>query len=287
MEHISSPVGFKNNIVSSHILILIIRRCVNIKQKKDKQKEDIIILELFPYIGLITHREAQLRSELSEAVTKAAETGQSISDGMYKIVLLIKSSIGFFLNLFIASAIYIICFDTLSWYILNFSGEITEQPQASLSYEQLVSEVKQLTKERDHLLAQARKDSETLERKEVVIRAQYEEQLNDSAMKISQVIIMFCWEPYEEVSKAKRNRLSTPKFTFNLFYTLVLKEMPVAQKKGEREKQKQGAKESARDTPFQTLIDFCFLTSSFSCISIYWRPGTVYLNDRMLDHSNI
>ena len=95
-------------------MILIIRRCVNIKQKKDKQKEDIIILELFPYIGLITHREAQLRSELSEAVTKAAETGQSISDGMYKIFLLIKSSIGFFLNLFIASAIYFICFDTLS-----------------------------------------------------------------------------------------------------------------------------------------------------------------------------
>lgn len=47
-------------------------------------------------------------------------------------------------------------------------------------------------RERDHLLAQARKDSETLERKEVVIRAQYEEQLSDSAMKISQVLIMFC-----------------------------------------------------------------------------------------------
>ena len=113
--------------------------------------------------------------------------------------------------------LYIICFDRLSWCILNFSGEITEQPQASLSCEQLVSEVKQLTRERDHLLAQARKDSETLERKEVVIRAQYEEQLNDSAMKISQVIIVFWWEPYEEVSKAKSNRLSTPKFTFNLF----------------------------------------------------------------------
>ena len=43
------------------------------------------MLGLFPYIGLITHRETQLRSELSEAVTKAAETGQSISEGMYKI----------------------------------------------------------------------------------------------------------------------------------------------------------------------------------------------------------
>lgn len=96
--------------------------------------------------GLITHREAQLRSELSEAVTKAAETGLSISD-----------------------------------------GGITEQQEASLSCEQLVSEVKQLTKERDHLLAQARKDSETLERKEVVIRAQCEQQLKDSAAKISQL----------------------------------------------------------------------------------------------------
>ncbi|XP_022793035.1 coiled-coil alpha-helical rod protein 1-like [Stylophora pistillata] len=96
--------------------------------------------------GLITHREAQLRSELSEAVTKAAETGLSISD-----------------------------------------GGITEQHEASLSCEQLVSEVKQLTKERDHLLAQARKDSETLERKEVVIRAQCEQQLKDSAVKISQL----------------------------------------------------------------------------------------------------
>ena len=64
------------------------------------------MLGLFPYIGLLTHREAQLRSELSEAVNKAAETGQSISEGMYKIFFLIKSSIGFFLNLFIVSAIY-------------------------------------------------------------------------------------------------------------------------------------------------------------------------------------
>lgn len=61
---------------------------------------------LFPYIGLLTHHEAQLRSELSEAINKAAETGRSISEGMYKIFFLIKSSIGFFLNLFIVGAIY-------------------------------------------------------------------------------------------------------------------------------------------------------------------------------------
>lgn len=64
------------------------------------------MLGLFPYIGLLTHREAQLRSEPSEAINKATETGQSISEGMYKIFFLIKSSIGFFLNLFIVSAIY-------------------------------------------------------------------------------------------------------------------------------------------------------------------------------------
>lgn len=81
LEHISLPVGFKTNIVSSHILVLIIRKCVNISKKQT----NIIMLGLFPYIGLLTHREAQLRSELSEAVTKAAETGQSISEGMYKI----------------------------------------------------------------------------------------------------------------------------------------------------------------------------------------------------------
>ena len=75
-------------------MILIIRKHVNVSKK---QTNSIIILGLFPYIGLITHREAQLRSELSEAVDKAAETGQSISEGMY---------IGFFLNLFIVGAIY-------------------------------------------------------------------------------------------------------------------------------------------------------------------------------------
>lgn len=53
-------------------------------EAKNKQT-NIIMLGLFPYIGLLTHREAQLRSELSEAVNKAAETGQSISEGMYKI----------------------------------------------------------------------------------------------------------------------------------------------------------------------------------------------------------
>lgn len=58
-----------------------------------------------------------------------------------------------------------------------------------MSHEQLASEVKQLTRERDHLLEQARKDSKTLERKEIVIKAQYEEQLKESTNKISQVNI--------------------------------------------------------------------------------------------------
>lgn len=40
-------------------------------------------------------------------------------------------------------------------------------------------------------MAQAKKDSETLERKEIVIKAQYEEQLKESADKISQVKIFF------------------------------------------------------------------------------------------------
>jgi len=73
------------------------------------------------------------------------------------------------------------------------SGNVAGEPEAALSHEQLTSEVKQLTRERDHLLAQARKDSETLERKEIVIKAQYEEQLEEqlkeSANKISQVKI--------------------------------------------------------------------------------------------------
>lgn len=69
------------------------------------------------------------------------------------------------------------------------SGNTAGEPEADLSHEQLASEVKQLTRERDHLLAQAKKDSETLERKEIVIKAQYEEQLKESADKISQVKI--------------------------------------------------------------------------------------------------
>lgn len=38
LEHISLPVGFKTNIVSSHILVLIIRKCVNILSKKQTNK---------------------------------------------------------------------------------------------------------------------------------------------------------------------------------------------------------------------------------------------------------
>lgn len=72
----------------------------------------------------------------------------------------------------------------------TFSGNVAVEPEVGLSPEQLASEVKQLTRERDHLLAQARKDSEALERKEIVVKAQYEEQLKESAIKISQV--KFC-----------------------------------------------------------------------------------------------
>ena len=67
------------------------------------------------------------------------------------------------------------------------SGSVAVEPEAGLSHEQLASEVKQLTRERDHLLVQARRDSESLERKEIVIKAQYEEQLEESANKVSQV----------------------------------------------------------------------------------------------------
>lgn len=37
-----------------------------------------------PHLGLITHREMQLRNELSEAATKGAENKQTASDGTYK-----------------------------------------------------------------------------------------------------------------------------------------------------------------------------------------------------------
>lgn len=65
------------------------------------------------------------------------------------------------------------------------------EPEQELSdYQQLASEVKQLTAERDYLLAQARKESESLERKETVIKAQFEEQLQELANKISRVILV-------------------------------------------------------------------------------------------------
>ena len=65
------------------------------------------------------------------------------------------------------------------------------EPEPELSdYQQLASEVKQLTAERDYLLAQARKESESLERKETVIKAQFEEQLQELANKISLVILV-------------------------------------------------------------------------------------------------
>jgi len=46
-------------------------------------------------------------------------------------------------------------------------------------------------------LAQARKDSDTLERKEIVLKAQYEEQLKESAIKISQVKNIFSQDIHE------------------------------------------------------------------------------------------
>lgn len=56
-----------------------------------------------------------------------------------------------------------------------------------IAYQQLTLEVEQLTRERDHLLAQFRRDSETLERREMVIKVQFEEQLEEFTNKISQV----------------------------------------------------------------------------------------------------
>lgn len=65
------------------------------------------------------------------------------------------------------------------------------EPEQELSdYQQLASEVKQLTAERDYLLAQARKESESLERKETVVKAQFEQQLQELSSKISQVILV-------------------------------------------------------------------------------------------------
>ena len=65
------------------------------------------------------------------------------------------------------------------------NGDAEAEP--GLSYQQLTSEVKQLTRERDHLLDQAKKDSETLEKKEMAVKVQFEEQLEESNNKISQV----------------------------------------------------------------------------------------------------
>lgn len=65
-------------------------------------------------------------------------------------------------------------------------GDIFES-EPGLTYQQLASEVKQLTKERDHLLAQARKDSETLEKREMSVKAQFEEQLRESHKRILQL----------------------------------------------------------------------------------------------------
>lgn len=82
-------------------------------------------------------------------------------------------------------AIYLVYF---FFFLLYFSegGDIFES-EPGLTYQQLASEVKQLTKERDHLLAQARKDSETLEKREMAVKVQFEEQLRESHKRILQV----------------------------------------------------------------------------------------------------
>lgn len=87
----------------------------------------------------------------------------------------------------------------LSKCTIYISGNVNGEAEAALSHEQLASEVKQLTKERDHLLAQAKKDSDNLERKEIVLKAQYEEQLKDSAIKISQVKNIFSQDIHENI----------------------------------------------------------------------------------------
>lgn len=81
---------------------------------------------------------------------------------------------------------------TIHFTFILFSSEngLIEPEQELSDYQQLASEVKQLTAERDYLLAQARKESESLERKETVIKARFEEQLQELANKISQVILV-------------------------------------------------------------------------------------------------
>lgn len=47
LEHISLPVGFKTNIVSSHILVLIIRKCVNISKKQTNKHYNVRTVSLY------------------------------------------------------------------------------------------------------------------------------------------------------------------------------------------------------------------------------------------------
>ena len=68
-----------------------------------------------------------------------------------------------------------------------FSESDAVEAEPGFSNKQLALEVRQLTKERDHLLAQSRKDSERLERKEMELRAHFEEKLQEYTNKISQV----------------------------------------------------------------------------------------------------
>ncbi|XP_067032627.1 coiled-coil alpha-helical rod protein 1-like [Acropora muricata] len=61
------------------------------------------------------------------------------------------------------------------------------ETEPGLSYQQLASEVKHLTNERDHLLAQSRRESEILERNKMALKAQFEEQLQQYTSRISQL----------------------------------------------------------------------------------------------------
>ena len=68
-----------------------------------------------------------------------------------------------------------------------FSETGISEAEPGLSYQQLASEVKHLTNERDHLLAQSRRESEILERNKMALKAQFEEQLQQYTSRISQV----------------------------------------------------------------------------------------------------
>ena len=56
----------------------------NIGQDNNYHQMLKIISHFMQHLGLITHREMQLRNELSEAANRGAESMQTTFDGMYK-----------------------------------------------------------------------------------------------------------------------------------------------------------------------------------------------------------